>query len=339
VEEYLAELITCGSTWAIKLRISDLKLRPFFNPFCETEKYHPEAIFVYLCSTNKKNAMKKLLFLLLIVPFWYACGSDEPVKDPVKDSLTAVTTELSGINADQAAALDSFFRAMNDIQANLDEIKKKEKIISKDTASGDVASRKDQITNDIQSIYDLMVKNKQRLASAKKNLKDANLKIASMQTTIDQLTIQLADRETEIAELRDQLQSLNLELSNLSMNYQETQEESDAKTKKLNTAYYAYGTSKALTKMGVLTKEGGFIGIGKTEQLSKDMNTSYFTQVDISEVKEIPLGADYKKPYLVTTHPADSFKFEGSNGKMNKLIITDSEKFWSVSKYLVIVVE
>lgn len=281
--------------------------------------------------------MKKLLILLVALPLWFSCNNGEPEKDPVKDSLTNVTNELSGINGAQAASLDSFFRAMNDIQSNLDEIKTKEKIISHDTASGDVSGRKDQITNDIQAIYDLMVKNKQRLAAAKKNLKTANLKIASMQTTIDNLTVELAAKETEITELKDQLEKLNLELSNLTMNYTELQTESDVKTNVINTAYYAFGTSKELTKQGVLTKDGGFIGLGKSQKLSDNMNTEYFTKIDISAIKEIQLSA--KKAKLVTTHPAGSYKIEGTDGHADKLTILDSDKFWSVSKYCVIVVE
>lgn len=280
--------------------------------------------------------MKKILILLLVVPFWFSC-KNEPETDPVKDSLTNETAKLTGVNSEQAASLDSFFRAMNDIQSNLDEIKSKEKIISKDTTGGDVAGRKQQITNDIQAIYDMMVQNKQRLATAKKNLKNSNLQIASMQTTIDNLTVQLAEKEQEITGLKNNLEKMNLELSNLSMNYTELQSESDAKTSAMNTAYYAFGTKKELIKTGVLTKEGGFIGLGKSEKLSETMNNDYFTKIDISVTKEIQLGA--KKAKLETTHPAGSYRIEGADGKAEKLVILDAEKFWSVSKYLVIVVE
>jgi hypothetical protein len=283
--------------------------------------------------------MKKALILLLIVPFWFACKNDGPKTDPKVDSLTSETNKLSGINSTQAASLDSFFRAMNDIQSNLDEIKTKEKIISHDTTGGDVGSRKDQIKNDIQSIYDLMIKNKQRLAAAKKSLKNSNLQIASMQTTIDNLTNQLASKETEITDLKDQLEKLNLQLSDLNMNYTELQTESDAKTTVINTAYYALGTSKELTKQGVLTKEGGFIGMGKTEKLSTSMNDSYFTKVDITATTEIPLS-NVKKAKVVTTHPSDSYNLvKNSDGHYEKIVITDPTKFWSVSKYLVIVTE
>jgi len=281
--------------------------------------------------------MKKLLLIVFLAPIWFSCGDDKPVTDPVKDSLTNETDRLTNITADQAAALDSFFRAMNDIQANLDEIREKEKMIAKDTAKGDVNSRKDKITSDIQAIYDLMVLNKQRLASAKKNLKDANLQMASMQTTIDQLNATLVTREGEITMLKDDLMKKDLELSNLSMTYDEAVQESDAKTVQLNTAYYAYGTSKELEKQGIITKEGGVIGIGKTAKMSEQPNTEYFTQVDITKVNEIQLSS--KEAKVITTHPAGSYRIEGADDRADKLVITDATKFWSVSKFLVVVVK
>lgn len=282
--------------------------------------------------------MKKLILILFLTPMWFACQeNDEPETDPVKDSLTDETNRLSGINAEQAAALDSFFRAMNDIQANLDAIREKEKIIAKDTAGGDVASRKDKITADIQSIYDLMVLNKQRLASAKKNLKDADLQIASMQTTIDQLNATLITREAEIVVLKDDLEKKNLELSNLSMNYTELQQEADAKTEQLNTAYYAFGSKKELLAQGVIAEEGGVIGLGKSVKLSTTPNTEYFTQIDVTKVSEIPLSS--KEAQVISTHPAGSYRIEGADDRADKLVITNPSQFWSVSKYLVVVVK
>lgn len=285
---------------------------------------------------RKLLKMKKLLLSLLVLPFWMAC-SNEPEKDPVKDSLTEENDKLSGQVLTQDAALDSFFRAFNDIQANLDEIKQKEKIINSTTAGGDVAGREQQIKGDIQAIYDLMIINKQRLAAAKKNLKKSETKIASLNETIANLEKTLAEREAEIVVLKEQLEKMNLELSNLTMNYQELQQEVDVKTEKLNTAFYAYGNKEELIKNGVLNKEGGFIGIGKQTKLSDDLNKEYFTQIDVTQFTELVLSA--KKASLVTTHPADSYRIEGADGRADKLVITDAEKFWSVSKYLVIIVK
>ncbi len=107
------------------------------------------------------------------------------------------------------------------------------------------------------------------------------------------------------------------------------------KKEKLNTAYYALGTAKELTKNGVLTKEGGFIGLGKTQQV--DFTKAYFTKVDIPGTNSIIIGA--KKAKLITNPPIGSYKIEGENGNADKLTILNSKEFWSVSKYLVIVIE
>ena len=94
------------------------------------------------------------------------------------------------------------------------------------------------------------------------------------------------------------------------------------------------GGAKELKEKGVLTKEGGVVGIGavnklNTEGLSKDQ----FTVVDVTATPEIAIGA--KKAKLATSHPASSYRLEDGT----RLVITDADKFWSVSKYLVIVVE
>jgi hypothetical protein len=283
--------------------------------------------------------MKKLLIALLIAPVLFtACqGDDKPERDPVKDSLVNKTEDLNSQVTSKDAALDSFFRAFNDIQANLDEIKQKEKLISKDTLGGDVRGREAKIKADIQSIYNLMLENKQKLATARRNLKKNDVKIASLEATIAHLDSTLASRETEIVALKDQLEKMNVELANLSMNYEESQSQSAAKTEQLNTAYYAYGTSKALKENGVITKEGGFAGIGKTSKVSTQMNMDYFTKIDVTQTKEITLGA--KKAKVVSTHPAGTYQIQGADGRADKIVITDPEKFWSVSKYLVVVVE
>ncbi|MDB4534467.1 hypothetical protein N9242_06290, partial [Vicingaceae bacterium] len=105
----------------------------------------------------------------------------------------------------------------------------------------------------------------------------------------------------------------------------------------LNTAYYCYGSAKELEGQGVVSKKGGFIGIGKTAKLSDDFNKEYFTKVDISIINHIDLMS--KKVKIVTNHPSDSYKIEGEDGSAEKLVILDSEAFWSASKYLVMVVE
>jgi hypothetical protein len=84
--------------------------------------------------------------------------------------------------------------------------------------------------------------------------------------------------------------------------------------------------------------DGGVLGIGKSITVSAKLNPQNFTPLDIRKTSEIPLG-DTRKQRIVTTHPGNSYRVvEAANGG-TFLKITDPDKFWSVSKYLVVVVE
>ena len=127
-------------------------------------------------------------------------------------------------------------------------------------------------------------------------------------------------------------------MSNVKTALTETKQESDLKTEKLNTAYYAIGTAKELIKQNVLTKDGGFIGLGKSTKLKANFNTAYFTKVDVTTLKEITIGS--KKAKVISTNPADSYSFEGEQGKkITNLLINDPAAFWATDRYLVIVTE
>jgi hypothetical protein len=70
----------------------------------------------------------------------------------------------------------------------------------------------------------------------------------------------------------------------------------------------------------------------------EDFNRKYFTSIDITQTDEIDLYVNRVK--MVTTHPADSYKYiPTEDGKVKALIIMEPVEFWSVSKYLVMMVE
>jgi septal ring factor EnvC (AmiA/AmiB activator) len=283
--------------------------------------------------------MKRLVYLLAFLPFAFSCGNgNKEGALSAEDSLKAVSGGQAVRIQNQDTQIQSFIEGFNEIQANLDEIKEKEKIVSATSKDPETRkSKEEQIVADIQAMYDLMNKNKQRIASLRSKLKESNGKNDELEKFIARLTTDIEEKDAQINDLKDQLEKLNVEMANLNTTYEEAIQESNVKTEKLNTAYYAFGTSKELIKNNVLTKEGGFIGMGKTAKMKEDFNKGYFTKVDVSTLTEIPLGA--KKAKLVTTHPAGSYKIEGADGKAEKITITNPEEFWSASKYLVIVVD
>jgi len=262
-------------------------------------------------------------------------GSDDS-ENSIKDSIENVSSNLNGKLNEKDAAIQELVSSFNEIQENLNTIKEKEKIISKVTSDGDVKSKEDQIKEDIQSIYDLMAKNKDRIGSLSKKLKNSKLQIEGLEKMIENMQATLNLKDSEIEELKTKIEGLNVELSNLATNYKSVENESNQKTEIINTAFYAIGTSKELKENNVITKEGGIIGLGKTTKLSSDFNKEYFTKINIEKTTSINLGA--KKIKMLTTHPSNSYKLIGEK-LIEKLEITNTKEFWSASKYLVIILD
>lgn len=265
-----------------------------------------------------------------------SCSSSEKEANPLADSLQEVNSGLSGKLNEKELALQEFISAFNEIQDNLNTIKEKEKIVVKSSSEGDVKNKEEQIKEDIQAIYDLMAKNKSRINVLSKKLKDSNLKLEGMQLMIENLQNSLNMKDEEIAELKNKIESLHIELSSLKTNYEDLKGENEVKTTTLKTAHYAFGTSKELKEKNIITREGGFIGIGKSTKVKDDLNKEYFTKIDIEQTTSINIGA--KKAKIITTHPSGSYKLIGEK-TVERIEITNIEEFWSVSKYLVIIIE
>ena len=290
--------------------------------------------------------MKNLLFVLLIPLLLVACGGGADV-----DKLKAERDSLQQLAEAKDESINDFMRSLNEIESNLETIKQKENIISL-KAHGDIEldeTAKDKINDDIFSIYELMKKNKETIAKLERKLRSAGInssefkkKIASLQEQIRSKDEQIESMKNELAKLNIDMEKLNEEIANLNSDMDtlteisnEQKEIIDIQDSKLHTAYYVYGTKKELKEHKVITSEGGFIGIGRMQKLMENFNKDYFKMIDTRDLTSVPLLT--KKAELITTHPTSSYYFAG-NDKIDSLVIKDPKKFWSVSKYLVIMV-
>jgi len=108
----------------------------------------------------------------------------------------------------------------------------------------------------------------------------------------------------------------------------------EEKTNELNKGYVAFGTFKELAANGVVTKDGGFLGIGKHVSLQNNLDEAYFTQLDIRDTKTIPLFTN--KATIISEHPDSSYTFIEEDGVIAYLEIENPDEFWKISKYAVI---
>lgn len=290
--------------------------------------------------------MKKLFLFTLIIPVLISCNQKKI------EQLEAKNDSLVKTSYAKDSSLDEFLVAFNDIQDNLDSIKAKELIISERTTGKTELrkSAKDQINDDVNSIYELLVENKNKVNELSKKLGKSNYQVKELKKMIDHLTNQMEQKDKEIEVLLAELENMNIKLGYLSKDVArlnnenmmkdgvigEQKGEIDAKTAELNTAFYVVGTKKELKELNVLTSEGGFIGIGKSKKLNADFSDENFTKVDITKTTSISIPG--KKPKVVTSHPAESYEISGE-GEEQVITITNYEEFWKTSKYLVIIVQ
>jgi peptidoglycan hydrolase CwlO-like protein len=292
--------------------------------------------------------MKKLLVLALAVVIFSSCHNYKKDTERlmfVKDSLEQEATYRD-------SAIVGFLNDFSEIQANLDSIKKIEKLVTVQSSSGRElnSTQKQMILEDIALLNELIQKNKQLTASLQSKLKDANFKIGSFEKTVKELQlmvgnleVQNQEKDAEIVVLKEDVRKLNVDISSLNEKIAVVETESqqksqtiDAQTTALNKAYYAFGTTKELKENGILEKSGGVLGIGRTPVIKEDFNRDYFTEIDIRNFDYLRLMA--KKATLVSVHPAGSYHFTGK--KMSDTLFVDNPvEFWKASKYLVVVTD
>ncbi len=253
-----------------------------------------------------------------------------------KDSLTAKLTSRD-------SSIGEWVTTFGEIEKNIALIKEKEHIISTNSAAGELSNnKKQQILEDIKYINTLLDQNKKKIASLNSQLTKSGGTIKGLQSTITGLEVSVKQSESDIADLKTSLVGKKFEIEQLSTEKTVLQDTIVQKDQKINTqtfemnkAFYAFGTFKELKAKGLLTKEGGFIGLGKTKTLSGSFRDSSLTQIDITVMKSIKLNS--KSAKLISEHPANSYKFIiDKNKKIESMEITDPVQFWKISKYAVL---
>ena len=286
--------------------------------------------------------MKRLLVVMLILPFFVACNQKE------LKQLREQNQQLTSMAKQKDSTINDFIESLNTIEENLEIIKEKETIISVNSENPN-KSQKQKIASDLTSINNLLEQNREKIADLDKKLKNSWYQNSKLRKLTDRLKTKLEVKETEIIALNEKVAKLNIEVENLhgkvtelngtvlalnTENENKSKEISD-KTEALNTAYYVCGTNKELQEKNVITKDGGFIGIGTTAVLKENFNENEFKKIDITQTTMIPVQG--KKISLVTNHPKGSYKVEGTE-TVEGITILDPAEFWKSSKYLVVAV-
>lgn len=241
------------------------------------------------------------------------------------------------------STLSVFEESFSTIQRNLALISDRE--ISIQMKSGELQMSEDareEVTKDIQAINNLLEENKKTISSLNRKISGYGTEFSGFEKLIGQLEEDIKSKEEQIKFMKENLTAANftIEILNEMLDSAEFRNEIQASMLELTvgelyTAHFAIGTYKELQRNDVLVKDGSIMGIAGSKKLKEDFNKAYFEEIDALETRSIPLHS--KKAEVITNHPSNSYVIEGDNDKTLKVI--DVDRFWSNSRFLVVVTD
>lgn len=298
---------------------------------------------------NNPTVMKKILLLLAAVctlSFAMSCSTKKEKEQESKDPNAETIDSLRQALTQSQNESNDLIETLSQIQDGFDQINEAEGRVSVENKQGERANKQAIIEN-MEFIQRTMKLNRELISNLQQQLRNANqsdkrtkAKLEEMvnnynkqledkQKQIDELRAQLAERDIKIAEQGEQINALNTSVNDLNQKNEEKARTVAAQDKELNTAYYVFGTKKELREQRIL-KSGDVLK-------SNDFNKDYFTRIDLRVTKQIRLYS--KSAKLMTNHPAGSYTLEKDAQNQYVLRINNPQEFWSVSKYLVIIVK
>ena len=286
--------------------------------------------------------MKKINYLALIAFAATALSTVSCVESSSKykalvsqrDSIQVVASEIESEYNETLAILGDIqdvFRAIRESEGNL--------VLDVQNIEGQTKSDRAKISAEVNMIKDLIDQNRAKIKSLNNSLRRSNNKSSALAKTIAKMEAELVARDAAITALQEEIakykiaiEGLNTAVATLTTNVADLSTLSDkqkaelaAQTEAINTVWYCFAKSSDL-KAGMMRS---------TKAIAKgEFDNSQFTKGDKTQISSFPLNS--KKGKILSSHPINSYELVKGEDKMVTLNILDADKFWSITKYLVV---
>ena len=293
--------------------------------------------------TKKIDNMKKIaltLGLVLVTMNFTSCNQKE------LNSRQYTIDSLQSIVDTKDAEIDSLFVMLNEIEDNLSMINSKYSTIQemrRNNVEGNVNQKK-QIAEQMSAIETMMASNKQKIAQLNQKVGSLDKKAADLEAFITRLEERAAQQEQQIAALTAELENSKVVIRDLNQNVSDLTSQNQQKDNYIaqqiadaNRAWFVVGSYNELKEAGIVSKTGGFLGMGRKQGTVADMNTEIFTEIDRTKVTTISINK--KKAVVISQHPDNSYELvtdEDNEAVVAYLRILNPTQFWKYTDYLVI---
>ena len=289
--------------------------------------------------------MKKIvsvLSLAMVAMVFAACNTHQAELD----AAIKTNDSLSLIIQNKDTELDSLFATLNQIEENLAAVNSRYNTVQELRRANmeGQPNVKSQISAQIKDIENLMAANRQKIASLQAKINTETKEGTRLQELVSRQEDRIAQQESQIAQLLTELENnkviikkLNQDVTDLTASNEQKEQYIKQQTAEANRAYYVVGNYSDLNEAGIVSKAGGFIGIGRRQGTNSDMPLDRFTQIDRTKVTTIPINM--KRALVVSKHPENSYELvmdENDDKVVSYLRILNPAKFWEQTRFLVI---
>ena len=286
--------------------------------------------------------MKKLAVTILFVAMAAGLAYFAVQHQRLNDRYAETQQAENAVREQFGAALQS----IAEIQDSLNVILPAEERLTRMSRNAEMGSvtqtQKEEMLGTIDDLKQSVGDTRDKIEDLEKSLAKNKTETAGLRRIVDNLKTSVTEREETIQRLTGEVASLTETVAGLQTHVQRGQETIaeqqgviETKTKELGTVYYVIGTKDGLKKRGIITEEGGFIGLGKTPQLTASFNEGDFTAIDTNLFTEIPLtGAE---PQVLSAQSKASYDLKKLSDHTAKIVIKNPAEFRKV-KYVVVMV-
>ena len=287
-----------------------------------------------------KNLVKNIVIVCGIAVMVVSCG---PTKKELQANIDSLNVELAKANSE----IENVVGVLNDVQEGFHQINQAENRLSVNSnKENTTANVKEQIKADFAFIQAKLAENRVRIAELEERAEKGDKTAAALRRTIKNLKAELESKEEQIVALKKELEAKELHIQKLDTEVAGLTNDKKILTAKnaaneqvianqdkaMHTAWYVVAQKKSLKEQSVLTNTGLFKKGDVME--SANVNKEGFTEIDIRNVVEIPVGA--KKATILSAHPEGSYELVADAEEMLVLRILEPQTFWSVTRYLVV---
>ena len=287
-----------------------------------------------------KNLVKNIVIVCGIAVMVVSCG---PTKKELQANIDSLNVELAKANSE----IENVVGVLNDVQEGFHQINQAENRLSVNSnKENTTANVKEQIKADFAFIQAKLAENRERIAELEERAEKGDKTAAALRRTIKNLKAELESKEEQIVALKKELEAKELHIQKLDTEVAGLTNDKNILTAKnaaneqvianqdkaMHTAWYVIAQKKSLKEQSVLTNTGLFKKGDVME--SANVNKEGFTEIDIRNVVEIPVGA--KKATILSAHPEGSYELVTDAEEMLVLRILEPQTFWSVTRYLVV---